>query len=908
MNSNGGCVKKLYVIDGHALCYRAYYAFINNPLTNSKGENTSAVFGFARMVLQLIRDQVPDYIAVAFDPPGKSFRFDMYKEYKANRKKMPDDLRSQIEEIKNLVTVLDIPVLIQQEYEADDILGAVASQFAGECEVFLVTGDKDAYQLVNDSVKIYANSKGVTEFVIYDTNAVKDKLGVSPDQIIDYMALVGDSADNIPGVKGIGPKGATALIAKYGTLEKIYENIEEIKGKQKQNLIDYREDAFLSKKLVTIVSDIELNFSLNEALFSGFDNDRCANYFNSLEMRSISNDYFGSRIPQKDSYNQAEVDYLCVTHRDQLATALERIKTASVIAVDTETTDLHHHRAQLVGVSISVVEKQGYYFPVSGGGLFNECDTEFSKEELLASLSEVLQDSSIKKVGQNIKFDLMILRKAGIELSGIYFDTMIASYLLNPADRHNMDDMAERILGYSTIKYKDLVGKGKNSRPLIEVPLDEISVYAIEDTDITYRLYNKLKPEIEKDQVLSELFYKMEIPLLKVLSQMEYEGVLIDPEHFKRLSVENDAHLQELEKQIHEYAGGPFNINSTKELSSLLFDSERLGLKSVKKTKTGFSTDISVLEALRNDHPVIEKLIKYRTLSKLKSTYIDSLPTLIEPSTGRIHTSYNQTVVATGRLSSSDPNLQNIPIKDDFGRLIREGFIAPRGFSIVAADYSQIELRLAAHISGDQAMRQAFVSNTDIHTLTASRIFGVSEEDVNPTMRRQAKVVNFATIYGVSPYGLSKQIDLSVSEAKKFIDRYFETYPGFRDYIERTIAFARENGYVETLSGRRRYVPEINSKSQFPREGAERIAINTPIQGTSADMIKLAMISLEKIIREMGLKSRLIMQVHDELVFELADNEEFFIQTIKQEMEGVMELSIPVVVDVGRAPNWAQAH
>ncbi|HRX16466.1 MAG TPA: DNA polymerase I [Spirochaetota bacterium] len=901
-------MKTLYVIDGHALCYRAYYAFINNPLTNSSGQNTSAIYGFARMVLQLIREQNPDYLAVAFDPPGKTFRFDMFADYKANRQKMPDDLRSQIEEIKNMVTVFDFPVLIQEGFEADDILGSVAQQYSDECQVYLVTGDKDAYQLVNDSVKIYANSKGVSEFIIYDEEAVKEKLGVTPEQVVDYMALVGDSADNVPGVKGIGPKGAAALIQKYGTIENIYENIDELKGKQKQNLLDYKDDAFLSKQLVTIRHDLKLNFALNEAEFKGFDDARCSEYFNKLEMRSIAGDYFGGTPVVYEKFDKSLVKYTCVTTRAQLDAALKTIVQADIIAVDTETTDLHHQKARLVGISVSFKEKQGYYFPVYGGGLFNDCDTEFDSEELLKLIRDPLENEKIKKVGQNIKFDIMILRKAGINLKGVYFDTMIASYLLNPAERHNMDDMAERLLNYNTIKYSEVVGKGKNSRPLAEVPLDEISVYAAEDTDITLRLYNALKPEIEKHEKLKSLFYDIEMPLVEVLADMEYRGVLIDSAHFKKLSLQNDEQLKKTEESIYGHAGAVFNINSTKELASLLFDKERLGLKAVKKTKTGFSTDISVLEALRKEHPIIEELIRYRTISKLKSTYIDTLPALVEPSTGRIHTSYNQTVVTTGRLSSSDPNLQNIPIKDDFGRLIRKGFVAPQGYSIVAADYSQIELRLAAHISGDPAMCRAFNENADIHTLTASSIFGVSKDKVTADMRRQAKVVNFATIYGVSPYGLSKQIDLSVSEAKHFIDRYFETYPGFKDYMEKVITFARENGFVETTCGRRRYVPEINSKSQFPREGAERVAVNTPIQGTSADMIKIAMISLEKHIHEYSLKSRLVMQVHDELVFELADEEEFFIDVIKKEMESAIELSVPVLVEVGRASNWEEAH
>ena len=899
--------KKLFILDGHALCYRAYFAFIKNPLKNSSGQNTSAIFGFSRMLFKLIKEQSPDYLAVAFDPPQKSFRFRLYEEYKANRQKMPDDMRSQIGEIKQMVETLGITILEHADYEADDVLGTIAEKFSSdEVEVYLVTGDKDAYQLVKENVRIYANTKGISEYEIYDTEGVVNKTGLGPDQIIDYMALMGDASDNVPGVKGIGEKTALKLILEYGTLEKLYENVDSIKGKTGELLKTGKEMAFLSKDLVTIRRDVPLSSELNDMIFKEINPDKAIEYFNNIEMATVASDFFKASKPDiQTSKTDTARNYITIRTEKELKAMIEEITKAGVVSFDTETDSIQPVEANLVGMSFSIKENSGWFLPLQSRGLFSD---EYPDPAVsLPLVKPLLEDSKIKKVGQNIKFDLLVLKRAKIDLQGISFDTMIASYLINPAERrHNMDDLAEKYLNYKTITYKELTGTGKNAIPLVEVPLDKLAEYATEDADITFRLYKLFQPMLEKEN-LKELFETIEMPLLTVLADMEYRGVKIDTNHFEKMKKTIVERVREVEKKIYELAGQDFNINSTKELSSILFD--KLKLKTAKKTKTGFSTDIQVLETLKGSHEIIDHLISYRTLSKLHSTYIDSLPKLISPTTGRIHTSYNQTVAATGRLSSTDPNLQNIPIRDEFGGQIRQGFVPEKGFLFMSADYSQIELRLAAHYSNDANMISAFRDKIDIHSMTASSVFGVSLNDITPDMRRQAKIINFATIYGVSPYGLSQQAEIGMREAAEFIKKYFETYPGFRNYIDTTIAFARERGYVQTLMGRKRPVPEITSDAVFRREGAERVAINMPIQGTSADMIKIAMINIEKDMAAKKLKSRMIMQVHDELVFEVhQDEEKLMKELVRDRMENALKLNVPVIVEIGIGKNWEEAH
>lgn len=900
--------KRLFVIDGHALCYRAYFAFIRNPLLNSKGQNTSAIFGFSRMLFKLVQDQSPDYLVVAFDPPRKSFRFGLYKEYKANREKMPDDLRIQIEEIKRLVEVLGIPRIEEADFEADDVLGTIAKTYASkDVEVVLVTGDKDAYQLVGKNISIYANRKGITEFETYDAKAVKEKLGITPAQVVDYMALTGDTSDNIPGVFGVGEKTAQKLIADHGSLDELYAHLDKVKGKLRETLEKNREMAYLSKTLVTIRTDIPLELDLERAALPDFRTPAVRDFFTGLEMDSIARELFPDESAETGTApaKKEAKDYRIVRSPADLDEALRAIAKAGLVSVDTETTSTNPVAAELVGISLSVAPGAGWYVPIITRSLFTE--QVIDRDEALAMLKPMIEDETIAKVGQNIKYDIIVLACAGITIRGVRFDTMVASYLLDPsARRNNLDDMAMDLLGYKTITYKELTVRGKEKLDITQVPLADLAEYAAEDADIALRLYHILEKKIAAEK-LGALLEKVEMPLIPVLAQMERTGVRIDLDYFRALAKENDALLAEAEEKIYATAGLRFNINSTKELSRVLFES--LGLKPVKKTKTGFSTDIQVLETLAGSHEVIDWLIAYRTLSKLKGTYIDTLPSLVIERTGRIHTSYNQAVVATGRLSSTDPNLQNIPVRDEFGRKIRRGFVPERGWLMMSADYSQVELRLAAHISGDRTMIEAFKEGADIHARTAASVFDAPLDAITPEMRRRAKIINFATIYGVSPFGLAQQVDISMKEAAEFIKRYFETYPGFKRYVDDTIAFAREHGYVETILGRRRPIPDIDSSAQFRREGAERIAINTPLQGTAADLIKLAMIDIAREIEERKFKGRMLLQVHDELVFEAPPEEkEDFEEMVRRRMEHAMDLSVPLIVDMAWGENWGEVH
>ncbi len=900
--------KRLFIIDGHALCYRAYYAFMRNPLVNSKGQNTSAIYGFARMLFKLAEDQKPDCLAVAFDPPVKSFRFRLYEPYKATRQKTPEDLKSQINEIKRMVETMGLPVLENDEYEADDLLGSAAAKYSSlGFEVVLVTGDKDAFQLLKDGVSILAPKKGISEYEIMGPEEVSSKLGISPSQMVDYLALMGDSSDNIPGVPGIGEKSAQKLIAEFGSLDEIYRRIADVQPRQRKLLEEGRESAELSRNLATIRTEVSIDIDTSPFSLGGIMTTATRKFFEEHEMNALVKDYYdGGPIstPPKETVSKHK-DYRIIRDINELTDMLKQINTAGTVSVDTETTSISPAAADLVGISFSIEDSQGWYIPMISSGLFGEGHMDPS--ESLAAVKPLLEDDAVRKVGQNIKYDIIVLARHGIRLAGVYFDTMVASYILDASERrHNLDDMAMQHLNYKTTTYKELTGTGKNALSISEVELEKLADYAIEDADIALRLYRIFEPRIKKEG-LEDLFFNVEMKLVQVLADMEAAGVLIDTEHFAALSAENEKLLFDTQENIFKEADGRFNINSTKELSAVLFD--RLGLKPVKKTKTGFSTDITVLEALRGHHAIVNHLISYRTLSKLGGTYIDALPKLINPLTGRIHTSYNQTVVATGRLSSSDPNLQNIPIRTEFGRKIRAGFVAQKGFLILAADYSQIELRLAAHLSGDENMIAAFIDGVDIHTKTAASVFGVGLDDVTSEMRRQAKIINFATIYGVSPFGLSQQAEIGVKEAAEFIRLYFETYPGFKNYMDRTIAFAKEHGYVETMLGRRRAIPEIDSSAQFRREGAERIAINTPIQGTSADMIKIAMIRIHESLISSSLRSRLIMQVHDELVLETAEDElENVKSLVTEEMRNAIELKVPIEVTCGFGKTWDEAH
>ncbi|MCB1303121.1 MAG: DNA polymerase I [Leptospiraceae bacterium] len=922
----------LLIIDAHAMAYRAYFALQNQNLTNASGQVTTAIFGFFRMMFKVLKDVHPDMTAITWDASGGSFRNQMYKEYKAQRKPMPDDLRFQIDEIKELLEKAGFSNLLVQNYEADDLMGSLAQRFGKKEKVILLTGDKDCYQLLNKNVKMLRGSKGVTEFIEINPAWVKEELGVTVDQITDYMALVGDSSDNIPGARGIGPKSAAKLIQDFGSIEKIYKSIDKVKpdGVRKK-LEECKDDVILSKDLATIRLNVDLieNLEADSIKTPDYLSDEVLKLFlnqgyNAIykdllrekgeKVESVKTGSANNKAGKKSSQKEAsagstggERDYHLIVTEPELKKLVSSLKKTKLLAVDTETTSVSPMFASLVGVSLCARKGTAYYIGIQSdsGELFS--GKALTLETALPYLKEILEDPQRKYVGQNIKYDYLVLRRHGINIPSVHFDTMIASYLANPnVRRHNLDDLAFDHLGIETIKYSEIAGTGKKQVTLDQVDPSAIRDYACEDADVTFQLFEILEKDLKKTK-LQKIHDDIECKLIPVLARMEESGVAIDEKYFAKLSADYEKKLEGFEKSIYKEAGYEFNINSTKELQALLF--EKLNLPRGKKTKTGYSTDQSVLEELRGMHPVIDSLLLHRKYSKLKSTYVDTLPKLIHPETGRIHTSFQQTIAATGRLSSTDPNLQNIPIREETGRAIRRGFIPAKGNILLALDYSQIELRILAHYARDEALLEAFKEDRDIHALTAASLFGVKEKEVSPDQRSRAKTVNFSIVYGVTDFGLSQNLGIQRKEAQELIDRFFETYPGVRKYMDDTIQFAEKHGYVETLSGRRRQIPEINASNRFRKEGAKRTAINTPIQGTSADIIKIAMINIQEVMDKKKMKSRMILQVHDELLFDTApDEKDAVIKMAKHEMETAVKLDVPLRVDVGSGKDWDEAH
>ena len=912
--------KTLVVIDAHAMAYRAYYAMQGNLTHPVTGQPTGAIYGFYRMLLKLLLEHKPDSTAIVWDPPGGSFRNRDYPEYKANRSPMPDDLRSQIEEIQELQVKMGFPMIRVPDYEADDVMGSLAKKFGKKDHVILITGDKDCFQLIRNQVRMLRPKKGVTEFVEVDPDWVKEELGVTPDQVTDYMGLVGDSSDNIPGAKGIGPKSASKLIEEFGNLENLYKNLSKAGTAGTIKKLEEAKDlVFVSRDLATIredvaeVSDMSLDGLKTPDLLSDqvvllFRNEGYNQIYNELN-RARENQDEGSADPSspKKKAGGTGKQYTLVDSLSDLEALVKKLGKAKVLAVDTETDDIRPTTARLVGVSLSDAPGRAWYIALPPGpSLFSQ--QGISLEEAAPLLQALFQKKGLRIIGQNIKYDLLVLQRHGIQLPDPSFDTMIASYLLQPnVRRHNLDDMALDELGHDTIKYEEVTGKGKNKKTMDEIPPEAIVDYACEDAEICYQLFEKFEPRL-KEQKLDRVNRDIEIPLIPVLGRMEKEGVRIDTKYFKKMSTDFEKRLEKLMHSIHEAAGGEFNINSTKELQTVLF--ETLNLPKGKKTKTGYSTDQSVLEELRGLHPMVDHLLEHRKLSKLRSTYLDALPLLVNPETGKIHTSFNQTIAATGRLSSNDPNLQNIPIREDAGRAIRRGFIPSEGKLLVGLDYSQIELRIMAHYSQDPDLMEAFIKDDiDIHARTGASLFGVDEKDVDPDMRSKAKVVNFSIIYGVTDFGLSQSLGIPRKEASGYIERFFERYPGVKKYMDQTVAFAEKHGYVETIVGRRRQVPEIDSKNRFRKEGAKRTAINSPIQGSSADIIKMAMIEIDREILKQNLKSRMILQVHDELLFDVEPYEkETILELARTKMESAVELKVPLRVDSKSGKNWDEVH
>ncbi|EGQ7812530.1 DNA polymerase I [Vibrio parahaemolyticus] len=922
----------LILIDGSSYLYRAFHAY---PGTMSNGEiPTNAVYGVVNMLRSMMRQFASERIAVVFDAKGKTFRDEMYSEYKANRPPMPDDLRCQIEPLHNVIRAMGLPLICVPGVEADDVIGTLAYQASQQgMPVLISTGDKDMAQLVDDNITLINTMTNV----VMDREGVVEKFGIPPELIIDYLALMGDKVDNIPGVPGVGDKTATALLQGIGGLTKLYENLDDIaalgfRGSKTmaKKLVDNKDNAMLSYELATIKLDVELEETPESLLKAEPNKDELIKLYGQLTFKSWLNELLegGSGTVEavelagsaqaSSSSSHAEMETSAVTiDRSQYETILdeasfnawlEKLKAAELFAFDTETDSLDYMVANLVGLSFAIDEGIAAYVPVAHDYL--DAPEQLDRDWVLEQLKPILEDDAQAKVGQNLKYDASVLARYGIEMKGIKYDTMLASYVYNSVGgKHDMDSLALRFLQHSCISFEQIAGKGKNQLTFNQIELEQASPYAAEDADVTLRLHNRLFANIEQDEKLKSVYEEIEMPLVPVLSCIERTGVLIDDMKLSAQSVEIAARLEELEQKAYEIAEQEFNMNSPKQLQAILF--EKMGLPVVKKTPSGTpSTNEEVLQELALDYPLPKLILEYRGLAKLKSTYTDKLPKMINPSTGRVHTSYHQAVTATGRLSSTDPNLQNIPIRNEEGRRIRQAFVAPAGYKILAVDYSQIELRIMAHLSGDQALLDAFRDGKDIHAATAAEIMGVSIDQVSSEQRRRAKAVNFGLIYGMSAFGLAKQLGIPRGEAQAYMDKYFERYPGVMQYMEDTRSAAADKGYVETIFGRRLHLPEIKSRNGMRRKAAERAAINAPMQGTAADIIKKAMLLVDQWIQEEGNgRVKLLMQVHDELVFEVEESSLSEIESkVQKLMESAAELKVPLVAEAGHGDNWDQAH
>jgi len=880
--------KRLVLIDGNAFCYRAYYAI--RSLSNSKGQPTNAVYGFVTMLNKIVKEENPDYLCVAFDTKAPTFRHKKLETYKITRKPMPDDLSVQIPVIKDVIKAYGIPMFEMEGYEADDVIATISKKAAADgVDTSIVTGDKDILQLVGPHIEVLNTHK---EGLVYDAAKVEERYGVGPENIVDLMALMGDQSDNYKGVPGIGEVAASELVKEFGSIDNLYKNLNKVKREGWRKILErHEEDARQSRELATLDTEVPIEFSLSGLKCGEPDTERLTELFRELEFKSLLKD-----VMKEDDW---EADYKTIVTKDEFKRFLEKLKARKETALDFETTSSNPIEARLVGVSFCWKEKEAYYLPLE----HKEKDT-LDRDYVLRQLKGFFEDEKIRKVGQNIKYEKLILLNYGIDLKGIAFDTMVASYLLNPSKlNHGLGDIAIEYLGHKMTPISDLIGKGKKAITMDEVDIEKVASYCCEDSDATFRLKNILAKRL-KEQGLDDLFYEIEIPLIDVLSAMEFKGVALDVGLLGEMSKEMEKTLNARILDIYEISGFEFNINSHKQLSEVLF--EKLGLPVIKRTKTGISTDEEVLRKLAAEHTLPAAILEYRELAKLKSTYIDSLPKLLSPKTERLHTSFNQTVTATGRLSSSQPNLQNIPIKREMGKRIRQAFVPESDeFILLSSDYSQIELRILAHLSGDKSLIDAFKRDLDIHSFTASLVNGIPEESVTPEMRAQAKTVNFGILYGMSAFGLSKSLGIDPAKAQEFIEAYFERYPDVKVYIEDTIQEAREAGYVTTLMKRKRFIPDVISENVRLRQFAERTAINTPIQGSAADIIKAAMIDIHNEFKKEKLKSSMILQVHDELVFEALKTELKKVKVIvKEKMENVAKLKVPIKTNISVGKNW----
>lgn len=902
----------LILVDGSSYLYRAFHASERANLRTSDGQPTGAIRVMTNMLRKLTTEYPGSTVAVVFDARGKTFRHDMYPEYKATRKPMPDDLRSQVQPIHDIVHALGMPLLMVEGVEADDVIGTLARQATEkQIDTIISTGDKDIAQLVSGHVTLMDTMKGE----MTDQAGVVDKFGVPARLIIDYLALMGDSSDNIPGMPGVGQKTALALLQGIGSIDDIAEHLDDVPAlgfRGSKNFAckfaEHREIVLLSRELATIKTDVELPVSVDNLKAGSVDKDALLALFQQFEFRAMISELEGGNAASEEPGTDAvKAEYDTVLTEEAFSQWLEQLKSADLFAFDTETTSLDYMVAELVGVSFAVEAGKAAYVPVAHD--YMGAPEQLDRNWVLDQLRPLLEDENCRKVGQNLKYDQSVLARYGIELKGMAFDTMLESYVFNStATRHDMDSLADKYLGHQCTSFEDIAGKGKKQLTFNQVELESAAPYAAEDADITLRLHQAINPGLEAEASLANVFHEIEMPLVDVMSRMERNGACVDGTLLAEQSLEIGERLMELERQAHEMAGEPFNLASPKQLQALLF--EKLGLPVLKKTPKGQpSTAEEVLQELALDYPLPKLLIEHRGLSKLKSTYTDKLPQMINPVTGRIHTSYHQAVTATGRLSSSDPNLQNIPVRTEEGRRVRQAFVAPEGYKLIAADYSQIELRIMAHLSGDRGLLEAFAKGLDIHKATASEVFGVSLEDVTTEQRRSAKAINFGLIYGMSSFGLSRQLNISRKSAQEYIDLYFERYPGVLRYMETTRESAREKGYVETLFGRRLYLPEINARNGMRRQAAERTAINAPMQGTAADIIKLAMAVVDQWLTDSDLDARMIMQVHDELVLEVAKKDlEAVKEGIELKMSEAARLDVPLLVEAGIGDNWDEAH
>lgn len=921
---------KFIIIDGNALIHRSFHA-LPPTMQTKDGEPTNAVYGFTTVLIKALKEFQPEYIALTLDKKGKTFRHEEYEDYKATRTKAPDELYSQIPKVKEIARAFNIPIFEKEGFEADDLIGTISKKVDGKIETIIVTGDMDTLQLVDEDTKVYTMSRGLSESVTYGEKEVVARYGLRPDQMIDYKALRGDPSDNIPGVRGIGEKTATDLLTNFKTLEGVYKNIksEKIKDRIRGLLEEYKKDAYMSQSLATIKCDVPIKFNLEEAKIENFNQEEIFKLFSELEFKSLlprvkelvdSNGHSMSSETSgvsgdKFERNNKSFKYNLITEEKDFKTFLNKLKKQKEFTFDTETSDFDPITCDLLGISFSWEEGEAHYVQVKSeklkvkSNLFNYQDkgNQIDSHPWLAELKSIFEDEKIKKIAHNGKFDIRVLKNQGIKVRGFEFDTMIASYLLNPGSRqHNLDAVTFTELGFEKISKEDLLGKGRDKISFSEVEDEKLSCYSCEDADFTNRLKIKLEKELKK-QRLDKLFETMEMPLVYVLAIIEENGVKLDDKFLGELSKEVSRKIKNIQKKIWKIAGEEFNISSTKQLKEILFEKLEISTLGVAKTKTGFSTAADELAKLKNEHEIIPLIQEYRELTKLSTTYIESLPKLINPKTKRIHTSFNQTVTATGRLSSTEPNLQNIPIKTELGREIRKAFVSDRGKKLVGLDYSQIELRLAAHMSGDKKMIKAFENNLDIHSATAAEINGVKLEEVTKDMRREAKAINFGILYGQGPYGLSQTADIPFNRAKEFIENYFNVYKDIKKYIDSAIEEAREKGYAETLFGRTRPLPEINSSVAMIKKQAERMAINTPLQGSSADMIKVAMIEVQEMIEKDYKEDdvKMIIQVHDELLFEVKNSlVDEFSKKVKNIMTDVIELKVPIVVDVAIGSDW----